>query len=156
MKLRLLAPREQTEAESLIQWAHYRLWTSPAGHRYRLTQLLLHVPNGAYLGHDPRVRAITMGKLKAAGLRPGCFDYFLAVPTLKLQYPGAWIELKRLKGGIVSPEQRDFERDMRELGWWTVIARGWIEASVAIDRYLALCSDRPSYPMGNERPNFGA
>ena len=147
--LGLSCPTEEVESACLMQWAHYRTFDF-RGRTLRLSQYLIHVPNGAYLGKDPRTRAITMGKLKAAGLRPGCFDYLLPVPCEKLGYPGLWLELKRLQGGKVSDEQEKFEREMQFLGWRTEICRGWQAAAELIDHYLQIAATR-SIPMGTTR-----
>jgi hypothetical protein len=141
----LLVPKEEDEAKFLMEWAHYRIW-----HGGRLSKILIAISNGAYLGADPKTRAITMGKLKVRGVRPGVFDYLLPVPCWRLKIPGLWLELKRLRGGEVSQEQKDFEADMIALGWKTQVCKGWVAASEAIDRYLDLCG-APSKPIGNSR-----
>lgn len=131
LKLKPDLPTEDYEAQCLIQWARvtrYKQWA--------LSDLLLMIPNGAYLGGDPRQRAITMGRMKRMGFRSGIFDYLLPVP--RGAFPGLWLELKRRQLGVVSNEQGFFKLDMEVLGWKTAIARGWEEARVVITEYLAL------------------
>lgn len=142
----LLVPKEEDEAKYLTEWAHYRVWNG-----LRLSRILIAIPNGAYLGADAKTRAITMGKLKERGVRPGVFDYLLPVPCWRLKLPGLWVELKRTKGGVVSDEQKEFEADMIALGWKTQVCKGWVQASECIDRYLDLCGGT-SKPIGNARP----
>lgn len=129
-KLKHLIPSEDSEAQCLIQWARVQRYQ-----KWRLSDLLLLIPNGAYLGNEPKQRAITMGRLKRTGFRNGVFDYLLPVP--KAPYPGLWLELKRRQIGIVSDDQGLFKLDMEVLGWKCVIARGWEEAKEAISGYLA-------------------
>lgn len=112
-----------------MQWARTQRYLT-----WRLSDLLLMIPNGAYLGSDPKQRAITMARMKRTGFRGGIFDYLLPVP--RGTSPGLWVELKRRQKSQVSDEQRAFQLDMDRLGWRCVIARGWEEAKVAIESYL--------------------
>ena len=128
-RLKHLIPSEDSEAQCLIQWARVQRYQ-----QWRLSDLLLMIPNGAYLGGDVRQRAITMAKMKRTGFRSGVFDYLLPVP--RPPYPGLWIELKRRQLGIVSDSQGLFKLDMEVLGWKTAIAKGWEEAKDAINLYL--------------------
>lgn len=130
-------PTEEEECAWLFQWAQISRWSGKP-----ISQLLVHIPNGAYLGADPKTRAITMGKLKAMGLQPGVFDYLIPVPTLAIEgaglkfSPGLWLEMKRTKGGEVSADQKEFRDRMSALGWRCEIAKGWIAASKIIEDYL--------------------
>lgn len=144
--MKLFTPTEQDEAKWLMQWAHYRRWGE-----HRLSDLLIHIPNGAYGGKDRKTAAITFGILKAMGLQPGCFDYILPVPCMRLQIPGLWLELKRIKGGRVDDDQKEFEARMIQLGWRTQVSPGWKHAADAIDAYLFLVS-HPSQPIGAWKP----
>jgi hypothetical protein len=128
-KLKHLIPSEDMEAQCLIQWARVQRYQDK-----RLSDLLIMIPNGAYLGSDPKQRAITMARMKRCGFRSGVFDYLLAIP--RGTYPGLWIELKRRQLGIVSEEQGLFKLDMESLGWKTAIAKGWEEAKEQIETYL--------------------
>lgn len=123
-------PTEEQECTWLFEWARM---TRRSG--MLIADILIHVPNGAYLGADKVTRGITMGKLKAMGLQPGCFDYI--IPVQRGRYPGLWLEMKRTKGGVVSSEQVDFALRMANLGWRTEICKGWKEASKVIEAYLA-------------------
>jgi hypothetical protein len=128
--VRLPVPCEQEECENLIKWAQTLRWRGRP-----IAEVLIHIPNGAYLGSDPKTRAITMGKLIAIGVRPGVFDYLLAVPTA--EHPGLWLEMKRTRGGEVSADQKSFRRLMTALGWRCEIAKGWTAASRIIEEHLA-------------------
>src|ERR1700724_2165931 len=107
-------PTEEDECTWLYKWAFLASW-----HGAPIADVLIHVPNGAYLGEDPKTRAITMGKLKAMGLQPGVFDYIVPVPRLRgpVVVPGLWLEMKRTKGGTVSADQKDFSKRMLVFGW---------------------------------------
>lgn len=66
--------------------------------------LLFSVPNGGK--RDGR----EMNFLKSTGLTPGVSDLILSVnPTI-------YIELKKFKGGIQSPNQKKFQRQMESVG----------------------------------------
>lgn len=122
---------EEEECVSLIQWAAVMRFRSAP-----LTEVLFHIPNGAYLGADAKTRAITMGKLKAMGAQPGVFDYLLAVPIFKIESAGLWIEMKRRRGGTVSADQKTFRLRMKALGYQTAVCLGWEEAAKEIQAYV--------------------
>lgn len=130
-------PTEEQECTWLFEWAKLTQWNGEP-----ISKVLVHVPNGAYLGADPKTRAITMGKLKAMGLQPGVFDYLIPVPVLKgsTVCPGLWLEMKRQLGGVVSADQKEFRVRMVRLGWHCAIAQGWPQAARIIEDYLSLGS----------------
>lgn len=122
-------PVEEEECVNLIEWAKAVRWRGRP-----IAEVLIHVPNGAYLGADAKTRAITMGKLIAMGVQPGVFDYLIPVPAAPCT--GLWLEMKRTKGGTVSDEQKAFRRRMSVFGWRCEIAKGWVEASRIIEEHL--------------------
>ena len=132
-KLKAPLPTEDDEATCLIQWARWQKWKGK-----RLSDLLVMIPNGAYLGGDVKQRAITKSKLKRMGFRNGVFDYILPVP--RGTAPGLWLELKRRQLGIVSPAQAVFKLDMEQLGWVCAICEGWEAAKDEINLYLGVLS----------------
>ena len=129
---------EEEEAYALVAWsnvAHWREWT--------IRELLIAIPNGAYLGRDVKTRVITMRKLKRAGFTPGVYDYLVPVPVWhgETLYPGLWLELKRSVRGVVSEEQHVFGERMRLLGWKTCVAAGRNQAVDAITQYLQMSGE---------------
>lgn len=129
-KAALPVPCEEEECENLFQWAQAMRWRGRP-----ISEYLIHIPNGAYLGADAKTRAITMGKLKAMGVQPGVYDYIVPVPILPV-CPGLWLEMKRTKGGEVSDDQKAFKRRMVVMGWRCEVAKGWVEASRIIEEHL--------------------
>jgi hypothetical protein len=130
---RLPVPVEEDECINLFQWAQTVRWRGRP-----ISEYLIHVPNGAYLGADAKTRAITMGKLKAMGVQPGVYDYLIPVPLLAC--PGLWVEMKRLRGGGVSDDQKAFKRRMIEMGWRCEVAKGWVVASRIIEDHLKMAT----------------
>jgi hypothetical protein len=77
------------------------------------------IPNG---GSRNKVEA---QNLKMEGVSPGVPD--LMIPSLRL-----FIEMKRTKGGVVSPEQNEWLAYLRECGYTAEVARGFEEAKAII------------------------
>lgn len=130
-------PTEAEECKRLMEWAYSQKWDG-----WRLSDLLVHVPNGAFHGADRESGAVVARKLREQGLQPGVFDYILPVPWIRLGIPGLWLEMKRTKRGVVSSDQVEFQLRMEHLGWRCEIAKGWIEASTIIQAYLQLGNTR--------------
>lgn len=129
LKLKAPVPTEGDECVALMQWAsvtRYKQW--------RLSNLLIMIPNGAVLAGDVRQRAIQMQRMKRLGFRSGVFDYILPIPVAS--YPGLFLELKRRDGGVVSGPQALFKFDMEELGWRCAICEGFEAAKSEIEHYL--------------------
>ena len=111
---------EYTEQEYLIEWFAAQYPT--------ISHLLVHVPNGSNVG----VRA--GARLKKMGLRKGFPDLFLFIPG------GGWhglaIEMKKKKGGRVTPEQQFMLEKLEKSGYKAIVAHGFDEASQAIKAYI--------------------
>ena len=73
-------------------------------------------------------------KAKAQGMRKGYPDIFLPVTTN--QYAGLFIELKRIKGGSVSREQKAFLNRLNEQRYLAVVCKGHKEAIHVVKEYL--------------------
>jgi hypothetical protein len=131
-KTRPVAPLEEDECRWLMHWASTQRWQG-----YKLTDLLLLIPNGAYHGADRAVGAVVARKLRAKGLKSGASDYLLAVPDFAKSCAGLWLEMKRTSGSKTSEDQRIFMATMTKLGYKCTVARGWIEASQQIGEYLS-------------------
>ena len=115
-------PTESQEQQTFFQWAHLQSW------KYPELRLLYHVPNG---GSRNKAEA---GRLKAEGVKPGVPDICLPVP--RGDYHGLYIELKRQKGGSLTPEQENWINALSEQGYLAIVCKGWHEASESIIQYL--------------------
>jgi len=73
------------------------------------------IPNG-----EARSRT-TGARLKAEGVSAGVPDLFIPAWLV-------WIEMKRQRGGTVSPAQRDWHRYLASIGHTVIVARGQEEA----------------------------
>lgn len=117
-----LIPTEEFEQELVFQWAAY-------GQRKRPELALLHASaNG---GHRHKA---TAARLKRTGVKAGVPDMFL--PVARNGYNGLFIELKRRKGGRVSPEQKAWLKALNEQGYRAVVCKGADEAIDELKGYL--------------------
>ena len=113
-------PSESTEQTRLFQWARMQQGRWPE------LRLLYHIPNG---GSRHRLEAIHM---KQQGVRAGVPD--LCLPVARAGCHGLYVEMKRLKGGRVSPEQ---------LAWMEVINLMFLKDIHHPDLFDALKSTAP-------------
>ena len=73
------------------------------------------IPNG-------EARSRTVGaRLKLEGVSPG-------VPDLFVPEWGLWVEMKRTKGGSVSPVQKDWHRYLKDIGQRVIVGHGFEDA----------------------------
>lgn len=73
-------------------------------------------------------------KLKRLGYARGTPDILIFQPNAR--YHGLFIEMKRLKDGRVKPDQEKFKDRLNQLGYLSVICKGFDEAKTVIDEYL--------------------
>ena len=73
-------------------------------------------------------------KMKRTGYVKGFPDLFIYEP--RLNYHGLAIEMKRLKGGVVSNEQKEWKERLTERGYKSVICKGADEAIKVLEEYL--------------------
>lgn len=126
MRSDLLVPLEDEEQMALVDWLEL------CGLRFA------HIPNSTYTKH----MSVKM-KNHRLGVRPGVPDLMVLVsPERSKDGEGhlIWIEMKRRKGGVVSPEQRAWLTAFMMLespNIHAVVAKGWDEAREAVLEYLA-------------------
>lgn len=113
-------PTEHEEQKALIAWFDMSF---PA-HKGRLFA----VPNGAYKSRS------AASHYMREGLRSGVPD--LMLPVARGGYHGLFIEMKRQKGGVVSPVQRDWIEYLNAQGYQAVVCRGFDAARKTIEQYL--------------------
>lgn len=111
---------EEQEQALLHQWS--------LRHPDSRLKLLFAIPNGG------QRNAIVGAKLKATGVKKGVPDLLLPIPNKT--HHGLFIELKRVKGGNVSPEQKTWLAKLSEQGYMAVVCKGFDEAKKVIEQYL--------------------
>jgi hypothetical protein len=77
------------------------------------------IPNGG--ARSPSVA----GRLKAEGVSKG-------VPDLYIPAWRVWVEMKRTKGGSVSPEQKDWRKYLESIGDFVIVGKGNEDAQMQI------------------------
>jgi hypothetical protein len=112
--LKAALPTEHEEQRDLVRW--FRRKYGPVR--------IFAIPNGGYRSMS------TAGKLKAEGVSAGVPDMF--VPAWRL-----WVEMKRQRGGRVSPEQADWIEYLESLGYTCLVCPGSENAQTQIDAFAA-------------------
>lgn len=115
-------PTENAEQAALFDWA-----ALSAG-RYPELRLLHAIPNGGQ--RDGRTAAV----LQRTGVKSGVPD--LCLPVARGGFHGLYIELKRVKGGVLSINQKTWLGLLAREGYKAVMCRGWLEARDTILNYL--------------------
>ena len=115
-------PTESQEQTCLFRWAKMQECDYPE------LRLLYHIPNG---GSRNRLEAV---HLKQQGVRAGVPD--ICLPVACGGCHSLYIEMKRLKGGRVSPEQMEWMEDLKAEGHMVAVCQGWVMASEIILAYL--------------------
>ena len=87
------------------------------------------IPNGGFR------HKVTADRLKAEGVTSGVPDTF--VPAWNL-----WVEMKRQKGGRLSPEQKDWKAYLESVGHTVIVAKGWEDAMKQIQNITTTPSNQ--------------
>lgn len=117
-------PLESQEQEAFFQWTHF----------YDELRWAHAIPNG---GSRNKIEA---RNLKAQGVKSGIADIFIPVPRKGKH--GLYIEMKRKKGGRISPSQAQFLHDMHEQGYATAVCYGCDEAIRVTKEYMGWTKKR--------------
>lgn len=117
-----LVQREDVEQAALFSWAGY------SEGKYPELKWFYSIPNG---GYRPISVAVAM---KETGTKSGVPDTFL--PVARGNYHGLYIEMKRVKGGAVSVEQKKWINGLRENGYRVEVCKGFESARDTIINYL--------------------
>ena len=113
---------ESQEQQLLFEWAALSAGKWPE------LALMYHIPNG---GSRSKAEA---GRFKAEGVKAGVPD--ICLPVARGGYHGLYIELKRVKGGRVSPAQQGWIAALRDQGYCACVCKGWDDAAHVIKAYL--------------------
>lgn len=115
-------PTEAEEQAALFQWAKLMQKKFPE------LALLHHIPNGGY--RNKREAA----SLQREGVKAGVPD--ICLPVARQGCHGLYIELKRRKGGRLSPSQACWMEQLKKQGYQVAVCYGWVEAKNIVLRYL--------------------
>lgn len=119
----MIRKEEHTEQVNLMKW-----WAMACNSYGLPERIFFAIPNGGN-------RNVITGKmLKEEGVRPGVPDLFLPVPCGG--FHGLFIEMKKQKGGVISPFQQVFIDRLRYLGYKAEVCNGWESAKTVIENYL--------------------
>ena len=119
-------PSEHFEQRELVRWFRQTF----KGVR------IFAIPNGG-------LRSLSVAaKLKAEGVSSGVPD--LCVPAWRL-----WIEMKRIKGGTLSAEQKDWIEYLEGVNYWCIVGKGEEDARVKI---LAFKEDHDKRSLHDHSP----
>ena len=121
-KLKEYIPSEEWEQRQTFIWAK--------GHQIEMPELKW--LNGSINGFRLTPKLIL--KTKAQGVRKGYPD--INLPVRNKEYTGLYIELKRIKGGRLSQEQKEWKEHLNSQGYLCVTCKGHIEAIQVIRDYL--------------------
>lgn len=115
-------PPEAWEQEQFFRWVYAN----------QIKHSELELCNGSMNGIrvSPRLRA----SLKGQGLRPGVPD--IDLPVARNGWHGLRIELKRVKCGTVSQDQKRMHAMLTEQGYLVRVCKGWQEAVAVVVDYL--------------------
>ena len=108
-------PTEHEEQRELVRWFR-QTWPGVR---------IFAIPNGG--ARSPA----TAGRLKAEGVSSGVPDLF--IPAWKL-----WVEMKRTKGGSVSPEQKDWIKYLEDVGYCVKVCKGAEDAKKQIQAFVTI------------------
>ena len=117
-------PLEKWEQEQFFRWVYAN----------QIRQPELQLCNGSMNGIrvSPRLRS----SLKGQGLRPGVPD--IDLPVKRFPWSGLRIELKRVKGGTVSQDQKRVHTLLAQQGYRVEVCKGWVAAVEVVKNYLAM------------------
>ncbi len=124
LKSPISVPTEHAEQRALVTWASLSTGKHPE------LRLLFAIPNGG-----ARSKAAA-GKLKAEGVKPGVPD--LCLPVARGGFHGLYVEMKRVKGGTLSPEQKTWHQALTEQGYHVALCKGQPAAQQTLTTYLTL------------------
>lgn len=91
------------------------------------TRHVFAIPNGGKRSMVAAMRA------QAEGLCSGVPDLFIPFPNGV--YHGLFIEMKKVKGGVVSATQKEWIANLNACGYHAVVCKGFEEAKAVIDSY---------------------
>jgi hypothetical protein len=125
---RLPVPHEHAEQAEVVAWAKAQLTRWPA------LWGLFAIPNFAGHAGGKIARLRAGSKAKREGRKAGVPD--LCLPVARHGFNSLYIEVKRLQGGAVSAEQRQWHDFLRAAGHRVAVCKGAAAAIQVLEDYL--------------------
>lgn len=129
---------ESNEQKAFVKWADMA-WL-PGSPSDKIGDFLYAVPNG---GRRDRIMAAI---LKGEGVRAGVPDLHFAYPWRGL--PGLYIEMKAIKTGTTSENQKKWIARLRRVGYRVEVCHGFEAARKVILDYLGLPAEAAAHMHG--------
>lgn len=120
----LPVPTESAEQIAVFDWAAYSIGAYPE------LSMMYHV------GNERKCSPQQGAMLKRSGVRPGVPD--IVLPVARGGHHGLYVELKRVRGGRLSEEQRSWIARLNAEGYYAVCCEGAEVAIEVIVWYLSL------------------
>lgn len=111
-----MSNEEHRIQSAIIEWAEMAKCTMPE------LRLLHAIPNGG------KRNVVVAAKLKREGVKRGAPD--LCLPVARSHWHGLYIEVKTERGRL-SPEQRQWQADLTEQGYFAVVVRS-VDAAIGL------------------------
>ena len=115
---------EHREQVAVFKWIDLHL------NKYPALKLAFAIPNGS------KRNIVTAVNLKREGCRRGVPDIILLHPSGG--FHGLAVEMKKEKGGVVSPEQKEWIKNLNDEGYSAHVCKGAESAIETIKNYLEL------------------
>ncbi len=120
-------PTESAEQQTLFTWAEYNRA------KYPELRWMYHIPNEGK-------RSFQRGaQMRREGLKPGVPD--VCLPVARGNYSALYIEMKRIRGGRLTAEQKEWADGLRRCGNLVMRCNGWEQAARVIEQYLTSWED---------------
>jgi VRR-NUC domain len=121
-QISLAVDNKESVPTELVEQIKLATWLDKHGIRF------FAIPNGGW-------RSMSEGvKFKRSGVKSGVPDICIPLPVEP--YHGLYIELKRVRGGVLSEVQAEWLEFLNGKGYKASVARGFDEARDIIENYL--------------------
>jgi len=120
-QMKQIIPTESQEQVAFMQWVDMFFNGNE--------EFVFAIPNGGLRN------VVVAKKMKAEGVKPGVPDLFFTLA--RGGYHGLFIEMKRIKGGSTSKDQKDKIERLRNCGYKVDVCKGFDEAKKSILEYVS-------------------
>jgi hypothetical protein len=121
-------PTEHHEQVMLFQWLELMANKHPE------LAAAFAIPNAGGYSGGFRSNVARVQRMKREGVRSGVPDVFVPVP--RGGFHGLFLELKRQKGGSITPEQKAWHAVLIRHGYQVAVCKGFEAAKQAVESYL--------------------